>query len=246
MQMETATLNWAWDHLNIIHSLENDLTKSRVEVIKLRSEIAELNNKIIANSNGENDTSSLFLLPSEFKDKWNSLITEMLMEVFSDFIDNPKEFVYIIHLSISAVKNAWLWEIQNKIDLAIDLFGIKNNSKNEFIIKIKKIMKDYWSYIFIHNDTFIEKVKLIIRETSEKSNKMTINSSNIDQLLDSCEFRKFVFLMYEIFIYMLLNDNQIEWDLSAFEHFKFQFESYNKDKHYWVDGFPKQGLPVIT
>ena len=215
-----------------------------MEAIKLRNEITELSNKIAANSKGMNDTSSWFMLPSEFKEKWNSLIGELLVEIFSDFLEKPKEFVYIIHLCISAVKLVTMKEIQCKVEQIVDLFGITNSHKNGFILKINQIMKDYWSYIFPHNVSFIENIKSTIIDMISKSDKININENNIKQMLDYDEFSKFSFLMYDLFIYMNFNENKLEWDLSAYEKFIFQFESYNKEKHYWVDGFPKQDLPV--
>ena len=46
---------------------------------------------------GITNTSSQYLLPSEFKDKWNQMAQEMIIDAFPDFIENHKASSQILY-----------------------------------------------------------------------------------------------------------------------------------------------------
>lgn len=47
-------------------------------------------------SHNQNNTSSNFILPSEFKKKWEELVLETLLDCFTDFIDNHLYFAKLV------------------------------------------------------------------------------------------------------------------------------------------------------
>lgn len=49
------------------------------------------------NAKNSNNTSSKFSLPSEFKEKWNELVTELILDAFPDFLDKFHVLVPLIH-----------------------------------------------------------------------------------------------------------------------------------------------------
>lgn len=54
---------------------------------KLQAEVKKLQEINTANAKNTNNTSSQFSLPSEFKEKWNELVSEKILDAFPDFLD---------------------------------------------------------------------------------------------------------------------------------------------------------------
>ena len=51
--------------------------------------------KSILNKTAENNTSSAFLLPSEFKEMWKEM-SESIVDVFSDFLDDFTKLISVV------------------------------------------------------------------------------------------------------------------------------------------------------
>jgi len=48
------------------------------------------------NAKNRNNTSSSFTLPSEFKQAWDELVKESILDAFPDFLDNYEELVPLV------------------------------------------------------------------------------------------------------------------------------------------------------
>ena len=48
-----------------------------------------------ANAKNTNNTSSSFSLPSEFKETWNELVSEKILDAFPDFLDVDKYYLLV-------------------------------------------------------------------------------------------------------------------------------------------------------
>ena len=59
----------------------------------LYKNLQEINQKFNA---GNNNTSSNFTLPSEFKNLWDELVKEGILDAFPDFLENYKHLVGLI------------------------------------------------------------------------------------------------------------------------------------------------------
>ena len=59
-----------------------------MEVFKLKQELQSVLDRSIINKAGENNTSSAFFLPSEFKEEWNELSQSLLIDTFGDLIED--------------------------------------------------------------------------------------------------------------------------------------------------------------
>lgn len=76
--------------------MEKDLFKAQTEARKLQAQykqLLEVNQKFSA---GNNNTSSNFTLPSEFKKLWDELVKEGILDAFPDFLENYKHLVGLI------------------------------------------------------------------------------------------------------------------------------------------------------
>lgn len=67
--------------------LEKDLFKSQTHCRRLETQIKQLQDINTANAKNTNNTSSQFSLPSEFKEKWNEMVSEQILDAFPDFLD---------------------------------------------------------------------------------------------------------------------------------------------------------------
>jgi len=69
--------------------------KARAENFKLKQQIQELQKLQSLEGQSQNNTSSTSLLPSEFKETWKQLVTEKIIDAFSNFYDKPYIFVLL-------------------------------------------------------------------------------------------------------------------------------------------------------
>ena len=67
--------------------LEKDLFKAQAQARKLEAQVKQLQELNTLNAKNSNNTSSKFSLPSEFKETWNEMVTDQIMDAFPDFID---------------------------------------------------------------------------------------------------------------------------------------------------------------
>jgi len=72
------------------------------------------------------------MLPSEFKEKWTELQSELLIETFGDFVDHPKQFVYAVQISMQVIRQECVKDIEQRVQQAINLFGIDQDSQDYF------------------------------------------------------------------------------------------------------------------
>jgi len=77
--------------------LERDLFKVQTKCRRLEAQMKQLQELNTLNANNSNNTSSKFTLPSEFKEKWNELVTELIMDAFPDFLDKFHILIPLIH-----------------------------------------------------------------------------------------------------------------------------------------------------
>lgn len=76
--------------------VEKDLFKSLAQCRRLQDEIKQLQEINTINAKNTNNTSSSFSLPSEFKDKWNELVSEKILDAFPDFLDKFRLLVPLV------------------------------------------------------------------------------------------------------------------------------------------------------
>ena len=64
--------------------LEKDLFKSMTDHRRLDTQFKQLQEQSTVNAKNRNNTSSAFTLPSEFKQAWDELVTELMIDAFSN------------------------------------------------------------------------------------------------------------------------------------------------------------------
>ena len=64
--------------------LEKDAFKTLVEKRKIEAQYKALQEANTVNAKNRNNTSSAFTLPSEFKSAWDELVTELMIDAFTN------------------------------------------------------------------------------------------------------------------------------------------------------------------
>ena len=72
----------------------------------------------------QNNTSSAFELPSEFKSKWESLISDKIIDAFGDFFEEVNIIVPLIQFSLRATQRVISEELKGKLTNVIQLFNL--------------------------------------------------------------------------------------------------------------------------
>ena len=181
---------------NIIQSLESELIKSRSKCKTLESQLK----KVQANNNliqvNQNNTSSSFMLPSEFKKLWESATTDLCFNLFHQFLPSPNTFASltrhlctIISESVHSKLNSILLSLQSHLSLA-DTKPIKTH--------LLKLLQDSSSQAFPCNHSRISSLFL---KTSKKSDQSALKS-----LILTEEFKLFVHTFHSISVYMALTE----------------------------------------
>jgi len=73
---------------------------------------------------GENNTTSEFSLPSEFKRKWEVMVAETIVDGFGDFIVEPEQFSLMVQASFSTAIDLAELTIEKKLKAVADVLGL--------------------------------------------------------------------------------------------------------------------------
>lgn len=86
-----------------------DVNKLQKENIRLNNALKTARENLAIAGRNQNNTSSQQLLPSEFKSKWESLVTDQLANTFINFFENPilltnilQDLFEIVHATAAA------------------------------------------------------------------------------------------------------------------------------------------------
>ena len=76
--------------------MEKDLFKAQTNTRKIEAQLKSLKELTSVHGVTHNNTSSAFTLPSEFKNLWDELITELILDAFPDFLSQYKSIVILV------------------------------------------------------------------------------------------------------------------------------------------------------
>ena len=114
-------------------TLERDLFKSQTQCRRMEKQVKDLQDLNTLNAKNTNNTSSQFSLPSEFKEKWNEMVTEQILDAFPDFVDKFNVLVPLVHELFITVRESIegkQMSVIQKIGENLNLFEDGNESGN--------------------------------------------------------------------------------------------------------------------
>jgi len=76
--------------------MERDLFKAQTNSRKVEAQLKTLKDLTAVHGVTHNNTSSAFTLPSEFKNLWDELVTELILDALPDFLGTYKFIVPLV------------------------------------------------------------------------------------------------------------------------------------------------------
>lgn len=234
--------------------LERDLFKSQTQIKKHDVTIKKLQDHITLYGQNTNNTSNSFLLPSEFKSNWESLVQDLIMEAFENIYDSNILLAQLAQETFRIVYEESKILIAEKIKIILNSLNIQENCHDKFFIKFRSIFQEYFSVIFLIDTERIQKIKNCLKISIESSIETT-RQEDIDKDFESTGMCDFIKMSFKLCIYMLLHDPQLLISInlqnsnsSSFPHFPKKnliYNFYNKSDHLNIEGFAKESAPCL-
>ncbi|CAD8165273.1 unnamed protein product [Paramecium octaurelia] len=216
----------------MIEILESDMNKFRIENLRLQQQIKQLQESLVHCSVNLTNTSSKFMLPSEFKLKYENMVKETLPSAFGYLFDQPKVLVQVVQQSCLFLEQVIRDELNNKTLQIASILGI--NSQGLFSL-LQKLYQDNYQSVLGFNEMTISKLK----------SHLKLNIKSIDEFIeedndDLIEWMKQYWLLLS---YIILSDQEIN---IGFSRVIYEIVSYQKNEYYCVDGFGKEGAKSLV
>lgn len=207
----------------------------------------------------QNNTSSNFLLPSEFRKVWEDFGKESVGDIFVDFFD---DFILTLNLfqEIMLISHShFKEELKNLTNKIMKILEIKNINKSySFIEKnIKPIILEYYEDIFENeskSDFFYQKIKedygkfinenFLNEEINENNFKIrevmkTDKTDELRELVRSNYIKDFLRTVKKIFLFVEFHEPQLSLKLEPFEKRKLIVRQMKQSDCVLPDGYIK-------
>jgi hypothetical protein len=182
-------------------------------------------------------------LPSEFKQNWENLGKDFILEAFENTFDDPKILSHLVQDSIKVIYEEANKTIKNKILNILKSLNIEEVYNDKFLIRFRLLFQEYFSIIFVCSVSNFENVKAEMLKIVEKYSYD--NKSIIIDDINSKGFSLFIQNSFKLCIYMLLHDPQLLFNISEYEKRKLVYNFYNKNDFLNIDGFGKEQTPCL-
>ena len=212
----------------IILSLEKETSRLRAELKRSENTIKKLQESASLNGQNQNNTSSAFLLPSEFKKSWEILTMENLLDLLAPFLQNQSEFALLAQKLIKHILNLVTEEITEKVESVCKLLGSPENAKEKIAKSLIKLFQDHCISAFPCPSQ--RKVGLTFLSCLPRNLYIRVKP-----LTETTEFERFLKNMHNLAVHMLLNDPPLEISFPA----NIECVTISKhDDYSYIDGFP--------
>lgn len=220
----------------IIQTLEKEVFKLRAELKRTENSMKKLQESTSTTSQNSNNTSSAFLLPSEFKKNWEILVMENILDLFQPFLLTQVDFVLLVQLLTKSVLSKVTQELNTKLDQIQQMLGVSTDQQ-KLRKYMMKLFQDHYLTAFPCN------CSQVANEFLDQIPKILVQK--MKPLLESPEFSSYVSTMHKLSIHMLLSDPVLELKFTM----KPEYITITKpDDFYYIDGFPvgtSKGIIVL-
>ncbi|OMJ66900.1 hypothetical protein SteCoe_36095 [Stentor coeruleus] len=212
----------------IITGMEKDIFKLRAELKRNENSMKKLQEAVSASAQNQNNTSSAFLLPSEFKKSWEILIMENILDLFTPFLSSQIDFVILSQTLVKQIISYVDKEINCKVSAFLSLLGLNESNSDKIRKYSLKMFQD--NYLTAFPCPPASKIANIF---------LGIVSRNVynkaKALVETSDFENFVNNMHKLSVHMLLNDPPLDVKIpQEIEYIKI----IKPDDYYYIDGFP--------
>jgi hypothetical protein len=254
--MTSNTVPTATEHIpdqqtQTIEQLQNELHKSNLQINKLESTIQKLQSQLSSLTASSNNTSSSFLLTSEFKELWNSLGKENIMEGFENVFNISVLLSHMVQETFLLTYQEASLIIDNKIIEIKKVFNLNDTtcSKERFYNKIKPLFIEFFSPMFNNENEYTLNVENIITKLGMSIYKRQIAkyfNREISLDLDSDNLKLFIQKSLKLCFYMHLHNPKLDININPFEKRELQYNYYNKFNYVSIEGFENENSPCLV
>ena len=242
--MTEININNNFEYNKKYEQLELLLQKLQVEIATKNIEISRLQNKIQHFRKNIKDTSGNFPLPDEFKNRWETLMKTSIMDTFENISFNPILLMKTINIITQYLYEISIEKINHKISDILICLGMDSNKEENikyFFEKFKiLIFQDYFNTIFkIRNEEFSKSIISNIKNEFIFKQSKLFSKEDIQYILkdlNSKNIKNFVVELYNLFLYMNINEPQLFIKTSINENYKY----FSKKKFSNIEGFSKE------
>ena len=232
--------------------------KLEKECIKYKIQLKTMENKIQENTEKNykalTNTSSRFILPSEFKTMWEAIANENMIDTFIDFFDNQAFVFHLIQdfflLNIQHFKVFFKSKIE-KICLNLKIPFNKNNLPNIFK-HFKGLIEEFFENIFHDPDElepYLDTLKQsILQKINLYKTKVDFDDQvveDVNSALNSKYFKEFVSVMKKIILYCEMHEPQLSFKILEFENRLPEIRNFKPNEILCVDGLPRENKPCL-
>ncbi|KAL4479481.1 hypothetical protein ABPG72_011803 [Tetrahymena utriculariae] len=156
-----------------IENVLDDLNRLQKENIKVNNALKQAQENLALNGKNQNNTSSQHLLPSEFKTKWESLVTDGVANTFINFFENPLILTNLLQdlfIIIHEISKNHIKETNSKV---MDLLQLDKKHAKVYEQNLSKLYQDYNNDIFkVVADIEHPKVAVIVQKFKQLADKI--------------------------------------------------------------------------
>jgi hypothetical protein len=253
---ERKYVNYAFETINEelefykkkIEEMETELFKSQIQNKKLELQIGKLQDIIALNSNNKNNTSISFYLPSEFKNQWEIMNKESLLEAFENLWEN---YYWISHVTQDTFKVVYETTFNNVKEMIFFIlkylnFKLPNDSLFDMCLpKFRNFFQENFSTIFIFKDENFYKIKEQLKNIVLTQYKDFNLKEEFNRDIESKGFKTLIETLHKLFMYMILHDPIITINISSYIDRELQYNFFSKDQHLCIEGFFKIDTPCV-
>ena len=140
------------------------MNRMRIENIKLEGALKIAQENLAVNKKNQNNTSSHFILPSEFKMKWENILKNLLPNVFMNFLENPFIFMNIVQEIFIKIRNFSIQHIDSINKRLMALLNIQQDQARNFSQHTLMIYQNYMQQVFVLTKEDIKGIKAQAQE----------------------------------------------------------------------------------
>lgn len=226
---------------------DQELIHYRAENIRLQKQLKQVQDNLALYAANNNNTSSKFMLPSEFKVKWEGMIKETMPSAFISLFEFPLLSVYAIQgLAMQVLKSVKECLLGKTTQFA-NLLGTNIESLHQNTLLLK-IFQDHYQTLIRQELEPKALLSGLLQECVEKyyeDHREAIECKNqwIEELEENEDLTQWISTFWSLCCFIQLSEQNIQFALTEI---KIEFIPFKKNEFYCVDGFGKDGANSLV
>jgi len=219
---------------------EAEIFKLRADLKRSEALVKKLQETVALQSQNQNNTSSCFTLPSEFKQSWEDLQGE-LMDTFEDFFEQHWLLAWLVKDLTELVYTQVLQDLDQRLTALTGLFMLDGSQKERIRKTFLRLFQDNCGKMLAMTEAQFSQLRL----SFERKAKAYIPADQWDSLVTTVEqssFRTFIEHWLKLCLHMVFSEPRLS--LTYPDLLDYSVLTKPEDV-FVIDGFPK-GSPLCV